>query len=105
MRVCLARLRCAFRLSQPLDAFFPIQPCPGVSPGWRPRDSPFEGFILRQGWPRLSTGPHLPAVLPASAPVPARRNRNRKTRTRLPGFRPSPESNLSGRMSPSPPED
>lgn len=74
-RVCLTRLRCVFRLSQPLDAFFPVHPCPDVSPGWHPRDSPFEGLIPGPGWSRLSTGPHPPAVTPTSPPVPARHDR------------------------------
>jgi hypothetical protein len=43
-RVCRARLRCAFRVSHPRDAFFLPKPSHPISGGGAPGIPPYEGF-------------------------------------------------------------
>jgi hypothetical protein len=71
-RVCLARLRCAFRLSQPLDAFFLPKPCCPVS------CSDARGISPPEVSPSGPPGTSLDA--PAPPGLPSRRRRRRRPR-------------------------
>jgi hypothetical protein len=53
-RVCLARLRYAFRLSQPPGVLFLPWPSGFVSRRWRPWASPFRGLLLSRSQQDLS---------------------------------------------------